>query len=185
MALWLFYWFGSFSLGSKLSHHLCCSPHDSHELVWVWNPRMQWAGTHLAWKPQCRWRRQWVNTTGICSLQSDNSHANSSQIFNRRACQPHTFELTLPGIYRVLLDYTECSFIILKCSFRNNPINAAWKNPHHSHPDPFQTTGHLLTLILWSFPPHLVACFLLCDDCASFPSYFNNYANIKTTTPKL
>lgn len=156
MHFWLFFffpWQQAFSLCSCVMPHMTplsrSDPGIPHTVGW----------NSLAREPQCRWWRQWVNTTGICSLQRDNSHANSSQIFKRRPCQPYTFKLTLPGIYRVLLDYTDCSFIIVTCSFRNKPINADWENPTVPTQIPFRL---LFTSLLFpqTFPPHSVACSL-------------------------
>lgn len=101
------------------------SPHDFPELVGP--AEGQRVGPLL---PQLRVVAQAVNQcTEMCGLWRADSQAHSSHSFKRMACQLHLFETALPGIYTWTQFYVGCSFLISKCSFRNNP-GSADKNSH-------------------------------------------------------
>lgn len=152
----------------------CCSPCDATELVGRAFAKNREAPVEVD-EPVSQ-------GAGIYSSHRDNSL--QIVLVFRKALSASYFRIDSTRNVQLLRLHTGCSFVIRKCWFRNSSSDQDYKSPHHSTKTSCKPWVSSLLCSFGHFPLS-VACFLLCDGWASFPSYFNNGINIKTTGPKL
>lgn len=115
---WLLCGFGFFVSGRQPPSPARCSPCGSSGLARPWSPPPRWAATPWPASPGAGgWR-----------VSQQAWHARTDQISKRRACQPHTCELTLSATYSFIRLY-RMFLTIFRSSARSQAINADWKSP--------------------------------------------------------